>query len=156
MVRLLAVVLGGMAALAIVVYSMYRAFMTPERRLSSQFRDMKGLILESVDEEDRAQAEQLLEDCREHLDSLIQAQERIETLSDMSETASELTGARAPDDLDRLEQQVQEDISTFLSEMAQMSSQLQSDDRQSLKRLQDFTDELGERQHILEDLDEAG
>ena len=109
MVRLLAVVLGGMAALAIVVYSMYRAFMTPERRLSSQFRDMKGLILESVDEEDRAQAEQLLEDCREHLDSLIQ-----------------------------------------------MSSQLQSDDRQSLKRLQDFTDELGERQHILEDLDEAG
>lgn len=153
--RLLAVVLGGLAALTIFVYSMYRAFMTPERRLSSQFRNMKELILDSVDEEDRTQAEQLLEDCREHLDGLIQAQERIETLSEMSETASELTGAQVPDDLDQLERQIQEDISDFLSEMAQISSQLQSDDRRSLKRLQDFTDEIGERQHILEELDET-
>lgn len=154
MLRLLFILLVGLAAIGALGYLAYRFLVTPERRLFFHFKRVQRLILDGVDPEDRDRAEQLLEDCRSHLDELVRAHRRLERLSKMSDTASELTGAGTPDDLERLEADVRDDVSHFLSEMAQISSQLRTDDRRSLERLQDFTDELEERERALAELDD--
>lgn len=154
MIRLviaLIIVLGGVGAVSYLVVEWYAA---PHRRLLRQFRKVRSLILEGVDDEQRPRAERLLEDCEEHLEGLVRARQRLDVLDEMADAASEYTDVDPPIDYEHLEARLQEDVHYFLAEMARISSEVDYDWRQSLQRLEDFNDELAEQREAFAELEE--
>lgn len=154
MIRLviaLIIVLGGVGAVSYLVVEWYAA---PHRRLLRQFRKVRSLILEGVDDKQRPRAERLLEDCEEHLEGLIRARQRLDVLGEMADAASEYTDVDPPIDYEHLEARLQEDVHYFLAEMARISSEVDYDWRQSLQRLEDFNDELAEQREAFAELEE--
>jgi len=154
MIRLviaLVILLVGLGAVSYLVVEWYAA---PHRRLLRQFRKVRSLILEGVDEQQRPRAERLLEDCEEHLEGLIRARQRLDILDNMADAASEYTDVDAPVDYEHLEARLQDDVHYFLSEMARISSEVDHDWRQSLQRLEDFNDELADQREVFAELEE--
>jgi len=140
--------------LGALIYLVSGLLQTPRRRLVRQFERMRRLIVEGVDQEQRAHVDRLLEDCEDHLQGLIRAQQRLEVLSEMADAASELTDADQSFDRRRMQQAIDEDVEYFLSEMARISSEVDYDWRESVERLESFTDELEEQKRIFARLEE--
>lgn len=154
MIRLLFSLIFVLVTVGALVYLISGLLKTPRRRLIRQFERMRRLIVEGVDQEQRAHVDQLLEDCEDHLRGLIRAQERLEVLSEMADAASELTEADQSFDRRQMQQTIDEDVEDFLSEMARISSEVDYDWRQSVERLESFTDELEEEKRIFAQLEE--
>lgn len=154
MIRLviaLVILLVGLGAVSYLIVEWYAA---PHRRLLRQFRKVRSLILESVDEEQRPRAERLLGDCEQHLEGLIRTRQRLDVLDEMADAAAEYTDVDPPVDYEHLEARLQDDVHYFLAEMARISSEVDYDWRQSLQRLEDFNDELAEQRQAFAELEE--
>ncbi|MFB6351166.1 MAG: hypothetical protein ABEN55_01410 [Bradymonadaceae bacterium] len=154
MLRLLFALILVLAAIGAVVYLVLNWWTAPHRRLLRQFRKMRQLIMEGIEESQRPHAQRLLEDCEQHLEGLIRARQRLEVLTDMADAASEYVDADRAVDYDELESRLQDDVSYFLEEMARISAQVDYDWRQSIERLETFTDELEQQHQIVAELDE--
>lgn len=154
MFRLLFALILVLAAAGAVVYLVHNWMASPRRRLMQQFRKMRELIVEGIDDERRAYAEQLLEDCERHLEGLIRARERLDVLTEMADAASEYVDADETVEYRELESRLQDDVGDFLDEMARISAQVDYDWRESIERLEAFTDELEQQRQIFTELDE--
>ena len=150
MIRLLLL----LAAAGAITYLVLQWLAAPHRRLLRQFRKMRELILEGVDESQRPHVERLLEDSEHHLRGLIRARRRLDVLDEMAEAASEYVDADQPVDVAELEARLQDDVNYFLSEMARISSEIDYDWRESIERLEAFTDELEEQHRVFAQLEE--
>jgi len=154
MLRLLFALIVVLAAVGAVAYLITSWLKAPHRRLLRQFRKMRKLILDGIDESQRPHAEQLLEDCEDHLHGLIRARQRLEVLTEMADAASEYVDSDQRVDYRELEAQLQDDVNYFLEEMARISAQVDYDWRQSIERLEAFTDELEEQQQVFAELED--
>ena len=153
MIRLLFLVVLLVVTLGALAYLIASWLSTPRRRLLRQFDRMRRLILQGVEPEQRPHVDQLLEDSEEHLRGLIRAHKRMEVLSEMADAASELTDAQEPFDREEMEEAIERDVTYFLSEMARISSEVDYDWRQSVERLESFTDELEEQKRVFDRLE---
>ena len=152
MIRLLILIILLAAALTAAVYLFVRWQSTPRRRLLRQYRRMQQLVLEGVDDSQREHVDQLLEDCEGHLRSLMRARERLDVLSEMADAASEFAGIDEAFDQKKLEEEIQEEVAYFVSEMGHIASEVDHDWRQSVERLEAFADELEQQREIFAQL----
>ena len=154
MFRLIIALILFLTALGALGYLLVLWLSKPRRRLLREFRRMRKLVVEGVDESQRMHVDQLLEDCEAHLQGLIRARERLDVLSNMADAASELTDVDESFDREAMEEQIRDDVSYFLSEMGRISAEVDYDWRESIERLEALADELEEEHRVFAQLEE--
>lgn len=151
-------ILGALLVIGALLWALWTLFrpyvQSPEQRMLRQYHEMRELVLEAVDEAERDRVERLLDDCGDHLRALIRAQQRLDVLDEMADTAEELTGAEADIEPERLRERVHENMTDLLAVMGRVSSEVDYDWRQSVEQLESFTDELEERRTVFAELEQ--
>jgi hypothetical protein len=154
MFRLLLLISVILAVVGTSGYYIWQFWNTPQRQLLRQFDKLRGLILSDVEEDRYREVENLLTKCEAHLRSLLKTHEKLEALSEMSDTAQQIQPGTLDIELETFEDQLDQDLEHFFDELTRISTHADLSRESTLAELKEFTREIETRRSAFLELAE--